>query len=717
MKKIFPLLALLSLISINPVQAQEATSEPHVKIRVLPEFDSVKPGQTIALAVEQTIADHWHVYWKNPGDSGEATRISWTLPEGVTAGDIQWPMPSRIAFGPLLNFGYNHQVTYLVDVTVPENFTGTEIPVTADIELLVCNDICIPETDKIDLKIPVAKTDAIPAATDAPYFADVRAKIPETVAWQGMVEEANNALMLSFQADPEILPILSSAKEISFFPEEWGLIQNPATQVTKVEDGKVTLTIPRDTRSLSEVKEIRGVLVYETADGTRKGFNVMTPLATMPVQNAAPVPAAPDQPAPPQDKISLASALLFAFFGGLILNLMPCVFPILSIKALSLVKLSAGEQRQAAFSGIAYTLGVLVCFGAIAGSLIILQHAGEHIGWGFQLQNPVVVLLLSYVLFIVGLNLSGMFEFSGRLAHIGESLTRKGGYTGSFFTGALATIVATPCTAPFMAGAIGYALLQPAFVAIAIFLTLGFGLALPYLLLCVVPPLRKILPRPGAWMETFRQFLAFPMYASAAWLFWVYGQQVDGYYTGLLALLGAVFIALGIWVWKHAPEKNPARAFIRFVAAIFFVLSVSIASLSMAKMPPTEPLPDAAPSVKSEAIPFTPKKFADLIAGKDPVFVEMTASWCITCKVNEKIALTTDATKALFKNRKVAYLQGDWTNQNPEITDFLKTYGRNGVPLYVFFGSRDPTTNQRPEAVVLPQLLTNGVVADIVMNQ
>lgn len=734
MKKIFTLLALLPVLNLTPLLpafAQTPDLAPKVAVRILPEFDAVKPGQTIAMAVEQTIEDHWHVYWKNPGDSGEATRIRWVLPDGVTAGDIQWPIPERIAFGPLLNFGYNKRATYLVDLTIPSDYKASSISGTADIELLVCNEICIPETKEIKFDIPVTTTDANP--TDANFFANARAKIPETVAWQGLVEEANNALMLSFKADPEVLPLLSAAKSVEFYPEEWGIIQNPAPQIAKIENGQITLTIPRDTRPLTEIKEIKGVLVYETTDGVRKGYNVQTPIAALPQENstAAIATATDDDTAPavfvPEEapmtagtSTTLMQALLFAFFGGLILNLMPCVFPILSMKALSLVRMSDKEQHQAVFSGIAYTLGVLSCFALIAGVLIVLQKTGENIGWGFQLQNPVVVLLLSYILFIVGLNLSGMFEFTGRLANIGQDLTQKKGYTGSFFTGALATIVATPCTAPFMGIALGYALLQPPVVSLAIFLALGFGLALPYLLLCVVPALRKALPRPGLWMETFRQFLAFPMFASAAWLLWVYGQQVEGYYAGLMALLGAVFIAMGIWMWQRAPSHQPARSFIHAIAALFIIIAVSIASISMAKMPMTVAKIEEnieAIAAKHETIPFSPATLENLLAGKDPVFVEMTASWCITCKVNERIALATEATQKLFKEHNVAYIQGDWTNQNPEITNFLKSHGRNGVPLYVFYGERDPTTNTRPDPVVLPQLLTNGLVADIVINQ
>lgn len=729
MKKILSALILSALFLINPAVAQTPDTSPKVSVRIMPEFDAVKPGQTLTLAIEQTIKDHWHTYWKNPGDSGEATRINWVLPQGVTASAIQWPVPEAIPFGPLVNFGYNNKAVYLVDITVPADYKETRLPITADLEWLVCSDICIPETDKVELDLPVTTTDSTPS--DAAFFADARAKIPQIVAWQGMVEENNNTLLLTFQPDADILPLLSSATKVDFFPEEWGLIQNAGKQNLKIEADKFTLSIPRDTRSLSEVTEIKGIIAYQLADGTRKGFAVQTPLAAMPVANEV-IPAAPDATPPEniddatkttlpavQTDATLFQALLFALLGGLILNLMPCVFPILSIKALSLVKLSDGQQHQAVLSGVAYTLGVLACFGLIAGALIGLQHAGQNIGWGFQLQNPVVVLLLAYVLFIVGLNLSGYFEFSSRLASIGQHLTQKKGYTGSFFTGALATIVATPCTAPFMGVALGYALLQPPIVSMAVFLTLGLGLALPYLLLCIIPKLRRSLPKPGLWMETFRQFLSFPMYASAAWLLWVYMQQVEGYYAGLLALLGVVFIALAFWVWQRAPEKNPARLFVRAIAAVFIIISVSIASLSMAKMPVVETMDtEETASVKGEGtIPYSKAKLDQLLTGNDPVFVEMTASWCITCKVNERIALATDATREVFKNEKVTYVQGDWTNQNPEITNFLKQYGRNGVPIYVFYGKRDAATGERPEAVVLPQLLTSGLVAEIVTNQ
>lgn len=704
----------------------------YVQIRAVPEFDKVKPGQTLTLALDQKMVEHWHTYWKNPGDSGESTRITWTLPEGFTAGEIQWPVPERISIGPLTNFGYNNSATLLVDINVPDKIYGPTVPVKADLEWLVCSDICVPEATTIELNLPVAATDETVTATDPALFAKARAAIPQNVAWQGMVEETNGSLVLTFTPDAEILPKLDTGKTV-FFPEEWGLIQNAAAQGASIEDGKIKIKMVRDTRALTDVPEIKGVIASETEDGSRFGYTVSTAVshipAAAPVANIVSAEPAPDKSAPDatinaphlQD-VSFMKALVLALLGGLVLNLMPCVFPILSMKAVSMVTLSAKEKSHAAIYGLSYTAGILVCFGIIAGGLLALQLAGNHIGWGFQLQNPIVVLLLAYLLFVIGLNLSGFFDFNiNGAGNFGQKWTQRHGYAGSFFTGVLATIVATPCTAPFMGIALGYALLQPPMVAFAIFMSLGLGLALPYLLLCIIPPLRKVLPKPGLWMETFRQFLSFPMYASAAWLIWVYNQQVQGMYDMLLAMIGLVLIAFGIWLFKRQPKRNLTRMMIRAMGVFALIVAVLIAAFSIGRMPLQVAKLETQTAAQDASTPehkaFSQSALDAALQGKDPVFVNMTASWCITCKVNERIALATEETRDLFRKNNVVYLQGDWTNQNPEITDFLKTHGRNGVPLYVYYGPRDPTTNQRPEAVVLPQLLTTGLVADIITNQ
>ncbi|HAJ90427.1 MAG TPA: disulfide bond formation protein DsbD, partial [Rhodospirillaceae bacterium] len=340
--------------------------------------------------------------------------------------------------------------------------------------------------------------------------------------------------------------------------------------------------------------------------------------------------------------------------------------------------------------------------------------AGQQIGWGFQLQNPIVILLLAYLLFTMALNLSGFFEIkSGPLANIGHKLASKHGYKGTFFTGILATIVATPCTAPFMATAMGYALTQPPVIAMAIFMALGLGLALPYLVLCFVPALRQSLPKPGAWMETFRQFMSFPLFASVAWLIWVYAQQVGGGYGTLLGLGGLILIAFGIWVARHEPRKQPWKTGIHAVSVVSIILAFVIAGLSHMTAPRTS-------AEKESAMPyisFSTETLDRLIASDAPILVDMTASWCITCQVNERIAIYTDATQALFKQQNVQYVVGDWTNQNPEITAYLKKYGRSGVPLYVFYGARDTITGARPEPRILPQLLTAGLIADVIHGE
>lgn len=702
--------------SASPIQ-QNQQDPQYVQTRLVPELSAVKPGETLTIAIDQEIADHWHTYWVNPGDSGEALTVKWTLPAGLSAGPLQWQVPSRMPIGPLLNFGYSKHNTILSDITVPASFSGTEVPIKAELGWLVCEEICVPEMTTIEIKIPVASSEKPQAQTDSAFFTEARSKIPVAVAWPGMVEEQDGALLLSFTVDPADINTVKAANgSFEFFPYEWGIIQNPATQEQSFDGEKLMFHLVRDTRPLQELGEIKGILAYTDANGERKGVVTQVPMAASAavIENLAEKILAENTPAP---ALSLWQALGLALLGGLILNLMPCVFPVLSMKALSLVKMSEREQSHAVTHGVMYTAGVMACFILIAAALIGLQHAGAQIGWGFQLQNPLVVLLLAYLLFLIGLNLSGVFEIGGgKLTNLGSKLTQKQGYAGSFFTGMLATIVATPCTAPFMGAAMGYAITQSPLIALSIFCALGFGLALPYLLLTVIPALRRALPRPGAWMETFRQFLAFPMYASAAWLVWVYGQQADGAYGVLLAGVGMVFIAMGIWLWQKAPNRHPANAVIKVLSFAAFGVAAAIVAISMAR-PVQTPAADGQPVALQHSgdwHPYTKAAFDDALKGNEPVFVNMTASWCITCKVNERIALAVDDTITLFKDKKVTYLIGDWTNQNPEITAYLKTYGRTGVPLYVYYGSRDLTTNQRPEPVVLPQLLTPGLIADIV---
>lgn len=681
-------LALLSTVFSNTSFAQ---TDQNVAVRLLPEKTSVQDGETITVGIQQKIRPGWHTYWANPGDSGAVIRVKWRGAKGIEAAPVQWPIPKRLPMGPLMNFGYEDEVTLLQDITIAK--AGGEQTITADIELLVCDEICIPETHSASFTIN-GDEEAVPAAVEM-----ARTKLPIDMGWQTTMAEKDGNLIVTIATDTP--NAFNKLRSIELYPEEWGLISNPDNTSAKKDQGHLILTHKRGERALADAPISNLLVVYEDAAGARKAVRVSGATGD----------------AVPQEKESIAQetggfvkAILFAFLGGLILNLMPCVFPVLSMKALSLVKLKDKELAKARMNGIAYTVGILACFTVIAGILLLLKAGGAQVGWGFQLQHPAIILFLAYLFFTLGLNLTGFFEFNFKFINAGQSLTQKTGMTGSFFTGVLATLVATPCTAPFMGVAMGYALTQPAYISLLIFLALGFGLALPYLALTFSPALRHILPKPGAWMETFRQFLAFPMFASAAWLLWVLSQQIN-HMGQLFALLGMLAIALGLWLIARQPGRKWGRLIVLVLAFLSFGFAIS--TFFTVRQ-------DEAPSAEQIALGaednwegFTRAKLDDYIKGNDPIFINMTAAWCITCKVNEKVALAIDSTRELFEKNNVRYLKGDWTNQNPEITNFLEEYGRSGVPIYVYYGPR-MESGARPEPVVLPQILTPGIVEDTI---
>lgn len=376
------------------------------------------------------------------------------------------------------------------------------------------------------------------------------------------------------------------------------------------------------------------------------------------------------------------------------------------MKALSLCKLTGKQNREAALQGLSYSGGILLSFAVLALLLIGLKGAGAQIGWGFQLQNPAVILFLVYLLFTIGLNLAGFFEFGSGLSNIGGGLASAKSHRGSFFTGILAALVATPCTAPFMGVAMGYALTQPAMVSLSVFLALGLGLALPYLLITLIPPLRTALPRPGAWMEIFRQFLAFPMFASAIWLIWVYTQQA-GAQGVLSALSGCAAIAFLLWLRRVMPAGGAGRAVTFFLMLLSAIVILTTFGTAIHTSPPAP----VAVNEKSSVVSYSAERLASLKEGDKPLFVNMTAAWCITCKVNERVALDTEKTRQLFDELGIVYIKGDWTNYDAEITEYLMEFDRNGVPIYVYYGPRDIESGKRPDPVVLPQILTPGIIA------
>ena len=653
------LMVVLGSAAAAPAGALEtaAVSSKRAVATLVTDTDAMQPGVPFRAGLRLRMAAGWHTYWKNPGDAGVAAEL--TI-EGVKQSPIDWPTPRRVAEGPVMTYAYTGEV--LLPVTV----TATTGRVRAHAQWLVCKDICVPEEGDFSLALPVGKPGR---SAEAGLFAAHDAAVPRALPWQARISPDGTL----FVQGPELTT--ATVTDAWFIPDDPGRIQDDAAQPLSVRAGGFTLAL-RLAKGFDAAKGLSGVLSVRDRAGMQVDAAV----------NAVPGP--PPPPAMPP----LGQILVFAFLGGLILNLMPCVFPILAMKAVALAR-HAGRGHGHAVS---YTAGVLVTFVALAAALLAARAAGTAAGWGFQFSSPVFVAGMTWLLFAVGLNLSGVFQVGAGLAGAGNELTERHGVAGSFFTGLLAVLVATPCTAPFMGVAVAAGLAAPPAVTVLVFAMMGLGLAAPYVALASMPGLARLMPRPGRWMEVLKQGLAFPMYGAAAWLVWVVSQEAGP--NGVLATAaGLVLVGFAGWVFgtTQTLEVQPRR--IGQSAAIVAVLA-ALAVLSGISTAPV----GAAAETSAEA--FTPERLAALRAAGKPVFVNMTAAWCVTCLVNERVAIGTDAVKQAFAADDVTYLKGDWTRQDPAITTFLRQNGRDGVPLYVFF----PAGGGRPE--VLPQILTEGAV-------
>jgi thiol:disulfide interchange protein DsbD len=664
-----------------------------VRIRLLAAADAVHPGERILFGVEQTLEPDWHTYWINPGDTGVPTRIAWDLPAGANAGAIAWPAPARFRTGPVTSYGYAGRATLLATLTVPQDARpGAAFPVRARVSWLVCKDVCIPQQAEVGLALPVLAV-GMPSGAGALAVGPAHAALP--AAAPGSVHAATDgkAVALTLSGTGVRAADLDDAW---FYDDARGRIAPGAQQAASIDGDRLVLRLRAGEQA---GPRLTGVLVVKTRTASR-AYAIATALAA----STAPI-ALPENTAPAADAslpLALPLALLLALLGGLVLNLMPCVFPVLSIKALSLLDHARDDPRTARLHGVAYTLGVLASFALLGIALILLKAGGAQAGWGFQFQSPVFVLATAYLMCAVGLNLSGVFEVGGALAGAGDSLASRAGYAGSFFTGVLATVVATPCTAPFMGGAVAYALAQPPAVLLAVFLAMGSGLALPYLLLSARPVLQRHLPRPGPWMVRVRQAFAFPMYGAAVWLVWVLARQ-SGVDAGAAALGGMVALAFAGWLYG---ATRLAPSFMRRVGGAGAALAV-IAALAAGHAGIQRGQPAAATDVAWT--PYSAERLQALRAAGKPVFVNLTASWCITCLVNERVALNDGAVDAAFRQAGIAYLKGDWTSQDQRITALLTQFGRSGVPLYVFYPAGADS-----QPVVLPQLLTPGIVLETI---
>jgi len=645
---------------------RDVQTTPHVTASLSASHDSAAPGDTVTLLLDLAIIEGWHVYWRNPGDSGEATRMAVRIGEGVANPvDLTWPSPHAVPYQGLVNYGYEGGVTHTARITIPSaTAMGSTLPVEAEVTWLVCEDICIPETVTFSLDLPVGPSIENPIVSD--MLADHVQTLPRPSPWAARFADQGETLTLTLESSDFAQ---AQIEEAEFFPSRWGVIDHAAPQKLQTSGQGLSLTLERGADTLGDALD--GVVVLTERSGgeeIRTGYAVAGALTQ--AQPSAPVNA--------------ALMIGFALLGGLILNLMPCVFPVLAIKALSLID-HAGDKTARIHGGLSYTAGVLVSFLALGAVLIGFKQAGAAVGWGFQLQSPSVIFALAAIMVLVGLNLSGVYQVGGRLMGLGNASP-----SSSFLTGVLATVVAAPCTAPFMATAVGAALVQPTVIALLIFAALGLGLALPYLILSLSPALAHRLPKPGPWMVRLQQALAFPLYGTAVWLVWVLSQQVDEAAT-LTLMLALVGLGFGVWAVAQSPKALKALG----AAGLVAVLIVSVSSLRS---------PGEAKAVALEgAQAYSAQTLAELRAQQKPVFVNLTAAWCITCKVNERTALSSDAFYAALEKHQITYLIGDWTNQDAEITRLLETHGRAGVPLYLAYPQDGP-------AIVLPQILTPAIL-------
>jgi thiol:disulfide interchange protein DsbD len=661
----------------GPVKAQHLTAE------LVSYGNTIAPGGTLQAGLVLTMEEKWHVYWLNAGDSGESPHIKWTLPAGVTASPMSFPAPSRLPLGPLMDFGYEDTVAFPVTFTAASTAKPGPAHVDALVDWLVCAQVCIPGKAHLGMNLVIGP----PAAQAEPVGAlgQALSLIPKPLPDYASVTVTGGKkeFVVTFKDG-------TRDKDAEFYPYDQDLIVNAADQdVEPLSDG-VRVRIERSPELAQLPSQLHGVLklseteAYEFTAAVTPGE---VPLANTPATASA-------------SKITTLGAIGLAFLGGIILNLMPCVFPVLFLKGLALVQSSGEERKQLRSHGLVYTLGILVSFWVIVGVLLVLRAGGSQAGWGFQLQSPTFIAILASFIFFFALSLAGMFDIGLSLTSAGGSLAEKPGYAGSFFTGILATVVATPCTAPLMGAAIGFALVQPAFITFAIFTALALGLATPYLALSFQPAWTRILPKPGAWMETFKQLTAVVFFATTVWLTYVYGNLNAGGATDpsngvyRLSLLLVCFLVLAIAGWVLG--KWPAKWGSTTVAVLLIVAALAI--------PLYQPK-----DTNLVWQPYSQQALDSARKAGTPVFIDFTAAWCLSCQFNEKAVLHAADVQRQLSDRHVTLLRADWTKYDPAITQELASLGRSGVPTYVLYPA-----SQSAAPDVLPEVLTKDLVLDAI---
>jgi thiol:disulfide interchange protein DsbD len=700
--------AALALLGVSvPAAAQTARN---IQGELVSSRNAIAPGETFTLVLRQKVRPGWHIYWINPGDSGEPTRATWTLPAGYQAGELLHPAPRVERLGPIVTYVHDGDVLYPVAISAPADARiGGEARIGLTTVTLVCDEICVPEQNAFQLTLPIRAKGADDSQGAALAQRAIDA-LPQALSGVGVglkatAQRIEVALPESASANPVSEAVTAGALRAPlYFPYSQSLIDHAAEQKASLGGGQVRFAMTPSLSFDPAKAQGFGLLSAEVREGarwTRRAFMFGKPPGEGPVPAlvaarwSGAAPSAPPPAASAGAVGGLFAAMGLAFVGGLILNVMPCVFPVLSIKALSFAGgAQAGVARR---QGLLFFAGAMTTFLALAGVLLALRAAGAAAGWGFQLQEPAIIATLALLFFLIALNFIGAFEIGGALQNAGAGLAARGGDAGAFFTGTLAVVAASPCTAPFMAGALGWAATQSAPASLATFAALGAGFATPFTALAFAPALHKRLPKPGPWMARVRQALAFPMFGAAVWLVWVLAVQTGA--TGAAAIL-ALFVAAGfaVWTWRQGGIRWRAAG-----AAALGLIAVG------AWQPMTTVAPAEAAAAATDA--WSPARVAELTAAGTPVFVNFTAAWCVSCKVNEAVALSRPAVREAMAAEGVVYLKADWTARDPVIAEALAAYGRAGVPLYLFY----PAGGKAPR--VLPQLLTEDIVIDAIAKR
>ncbi|HEX3572136.1 MAG TPA: thioredoxin family protein [Acidobacteriaceae bacterium] len=682
----------------GPEKAQHLTAE---MVSLGP---SIAPGGKQIVGLVLTIEDGWHVYWVNAGDSGDPPQIDWTLPDGFTAGPMQFPIPQRLPLGPMMDFGYEDHVAFPVMIAAPASAAAGPVHLDAQISWLVCQDVCLPGKAHLGIDLNVQ-----PNAPDPSREAKLGA-LGEALTLLPKPLPSGDSVSARADANRIAVTLTGSGREpqLEFYPfdHDTDPIVNAAAQTVDSNRKGATLYLQRSPLVQTLPPALHGLLKLSDDEA----YDV-----TIPVLAGAVTPP----PAHIAGSMTAVAAIGLAFLGGIILNLMPCVFPVLFLKALGLVQTTANadekSRRHLLAQGLVYALGIVVSFWAIVGALLVVRAGGHHAGWGFQLQSPAFLAVLASFLFLFGLSLAGQFDFGLSLTSVGDSLARKQGYAGSFFTGVLATVVATPCTGPFMGAAVGFAVAQPAIIAFAVFTSLALGLALPYVLLSWQPAWARLLPKPGAWMEVLKQLTAIPLFATVIWFTWVYGQTFsasDAVSQVAFLLVGFLVLSIAGWTLGRWPAKPSGRV----AAAVLILLALAVPLEELRhRQPRTAEMAGAAVgSAQPNSGPLVWQPYSEDAIVKSrtaghPVFIDFTASWCLSCQVNERLVLKSPQVQDQFRARNFMLLRADWTNADEVITNKLASLGRAGVPTYVIYPAA-----QTAAADVLPELLTKDIVLNAI---